>query len=57
MAKKFTITKEDEAYMNSIGKTTAKRPAVRRAAPNPKMSALHKVMGRSHFSGKKYNHE
>lgn len=55
MSKKFTITKEDQAYMDSIGKTAPKRTVKR--ISSPKMSALQNVMGRSHYSGKKYKHD
>lgn len=54
---KFTITKEDQTYMDSIGKSSAKRPSVRRSSGNPKLGALRKVIGRSHHSGKSYRHD
>lgn len=54
---KFIITKEDQAYMDSIGK---KPKVLRRSvikATSPAHAALTKSIGTSHYSGKKYKHQ
>lgn len=52
---KFKITKEDEAFMNSIG---AKHKAIKvRIRTARKQGVTHPLKGRSHISGNIYSHD
>jgi len=54
MREKFTITKADQDYMDSIGKSP-KAVALKRKAR--RQHTVSHVKGRSHISGKTYSHE
>jgi hypothetical protein len=60
MKEKFTITKKDQAFMNSIDKNlhskkkVEKKPKVKEMAN--KMHYGGEVIGKSHYSGKHYKH-
>ena len=61
MREKFTITPEDQKYMDSIGKSLHKQPKLISKA-QARTSALKAKIGgggkgRSYISGKTYRHE